>query len=141
MSRKITASIIGAAAALSAGGAVASGATASVTGVSAAATRHVEGRIVNINRPAHTFTVRDAERGKLTVKVTSATRFDRIAGFPSLHVSQRVDVRAIRSAGAWRATKVEPGDVAVSHSADDRAGHDLGDDHGAHNEPGDDRSR
>ena len=107
--------IAAATAALATGGiaAAGAGATASSTNpakapstASAAATRHVEGRVTAIDRAARTFTVRDTERGTLKVKVTSNTRFERVT-FSSLRTGSRVDVRAKRVAGAWNATKVE----------------------------------
>jgi hypothetical protein len=64
MRTKFTMSIIGAAVALGSGGIAATGAVASSAAVSAA-TRHVEGRVVAINRPGRTFTVRDTERGTI----------------------------------------------------------------------------
>ena len=106
-----------------AGGAIAASAGASDrSAVTAAATRHVEGRVTAINRPARTFTVRDAERGTLRVRVTTSTKFERVR-FSALRTGQRVDVRAKRVAGVWNATKVERGD-------DDSAEHDGDDDHG-----------
>ena len=91
-----------------------------------AATRHVEGRVTAIDRSARTFTVRDAERGTLKVKVTSSTKFERVTLRVAAHRPD-VDVRAKRVAGAWNATKVERGDAVGDN-------HDAGDDHG-----GDDR--
>ena len=132
MKTKLT--IAAATAALATGGVAAAGAgaTASSTSAkapaaaSAAATRHVEGRVTAISRSARTFTVRDAERGTLKVKVTSGTKFERVT-FASLRTGSRVDVRAKRVAGAWNATKVERGEAGDNHDA---AGHDAGDDHG-----------
>jgi hypothetical protein len=128
MRTKIT--IAAATAALAAGGVAAgTGAAASSTTAakapttaSAAATRHVEGRVTAIDRSARTFTVRDAERGTLKVKVTSATKFERVS-FSGLRTGTRVDVRAKRVASAWNATKVERGGA-------DSTTHDAGDDHG-----------
>ena len=128
MRTKIT--IAAATAALATGGIAAAGAaTASSTPsakapstASAAATRHVEGRVTAIDRSARTFTVRDAERGTLKVKVTSSTKFERVT-FSSLRTGSRVDVRATRVAGAWNATKVERGSASSTN-------HDAGDDHG-----------
>jgi hypothetical protein len=134
MRTKLT--IAAASAALAAGGGVAAGAGATASsGTSAkapatattAATRHVEGRVTAINRSARTFTVRDAERGTLRVKVTSSTKFERVT-FRSLRTGTRVDVRAKRVAGAWNATKVERGEIGDDH--DDADDHDAGDDHG-----------
>jgi hypothetical protein len=119
-----TAITIAAATTALAGGVTAgAGATAPVHApAKAAALRHVEGRVTAVNRSARTFTVRDAERGTLRVKVTRTTKFERIT-FASLRTGQIVDVRAKRVAGAWNATKVERGD-------------DVGDNHGGGNDDG-----
>jgi uncharacterized protein DUF5666 len=111
-----------------AGGAIAASAGASDPSAVSTATRHVEGRVTTIDRPARTFTVRDAERGTLKVRVTTSTRFERVT-FSALRTGHRVDVRAKRVAGAWNATKVERGD-------DDSADHDTGDDHGDDDDSG-----
>ena len=129
MRTKLT--IAAATAALATGGLAAAGAGATAgakapSTASAAATRHVEGRVTAIDRSARTFTVRDAERGTLKVKVTSSTKFERVT-FSSLRTGTSVDVRAKRVAGAWNATKVERGEAGDNHDA---AGHDAGDDHG-----------
>ena len=124
--------IAAATAAVAAGGIAVTGAGAAApSAVSAAATRHVEGRVTTIDRSARTFTVRDAERGTLKVRVTSTTKFERVR-FSSLRTGHRVDVRAIRDSGAWRATKVERETGAASN-------HDAGDDHGGDDHGGDDR--
>ncbi|MEA2394300.1 MAG: hypothetical protein QOJ82_2191 [Solirubrobacteraceae bacterium] len=139
---RTTLSIVAAAATLAASGlaAAGAGATAPSTAITAVATRHVEGKVTAIDRSARTFTVRDAQRGTLTVKVTGATIFERISGFAALRTGQTVDVRAKRVAGAWRATKVErprpgsggnhsggaddtPGHTRQGRGADDPAGH------------------
>jgi hypothetical protein len=129
MRTKLT--IAAATAALATGGIAAAGAGATAspttsakapTTASSAATRHVEGRVTAIDRSARTFTVRDAERGTLKVKVTSSTKFERVT-FSALRTGTRVDVRAKRVAGAWNATKVERGSA-------DSTNHDAGDDHG-----------
>ena len=126
---KTTLTIAAATAAIAAGGIAATGAgatapspTSAATASTAAATRHVEGRVTAIDRSARTFTVRDAERGTLKVKVTSTTKFERVT-FSALRTGTRVDVRAKRVAGAWNATKVERGAAAADN-------HDAGDDHG-----------
>jgi|KBSMisStandDraft_5_1062788.scaffolds.fasta_scaffold925183_1 hypothetical protein len=120
-----------AAAALAASGIAAVGAGAAPTTATSVAKRHVEGRVVAINSSARTFTVRDAERGTLKVKVTSTTRFQRITGFSALRKGQRVDVRAKKAGSSWRATIVERG-ARPTHAggADDPANHDAGDDKG-----------
>ena len=125
MRTKLT--IAAATAALATGGLAAAGAGATAgakapSTASAAATRHVEGRVTAIDRSARTFTVRDAERGMVKVKVTSSTKFERVT-FSSLRTGTRVDVRATRVAGAWNATKVERASASSTT-------HDAGDDHG-----------
>jgi hypothetical protein len=120
--------IAAATAAVAAGSIGAAGAGAAAPSpVSAAAVRHVEGRVTAIDRSARTFTVRDAERGTLKVKVTSSTKFERVT-FSALRTGTRVDVRAKRVSGAWNATKVERGEVGDDH--------DAGDDHGADDDGG-----
>ena len=133
--------IAAATAALATGGVAAAGAgatassTPSAKAPTTAATRHVEGRVTAVDRSARTFTVRDAERGTLKVKVTSSTKFERVT-FSALRTGTRVDVRAKRVAGAWNATKVERGEAAVdNHDAGDDHG---GDDHGGHGGGNDD---
>ena len=116
-------------------GAVTAGAGATSTTaapVKAAAVRHAEGRVTAINRSARTFTVRDAERGRLTVKVTRTTKFERVT-FASLRTGAVVDVRAKRVNGAWSATKVERGEVGEDHVGGDDGG---GDDHGGGHDDG-----
>jgi hypothetical protein len=130
---KTTLTIAAATAALAAGGIAATGAGATAPSPTSAATastvtRHVEGRVTAINRSARTFTVRDAERGTLKVKVTSSTKFERVT-FSVLRTGNRVDVRAKRVAGAWNATKVERASAASTN-------HDAGDDHGGDDDGG-----
>jgi len=116
-------------AALAGGITAGAGATATpTTPTKAAAVRHAEGRVTAINHSSRTFTVRDAERGRLTVKVTRATKFERVT-FASLRTGTVVDVRAKRVNGAWNATKVERGGVGEDHVGGDDRG---GDDHGGH---------
>jgi Domain of unknown function (DUF5666) len=136
MRTKLT--IAAATAALAAGAIAATGAgataqtTKSPTAASPAATRHVEGRVTAIDRSARTFTVRDAERGTLKVKVTSTTKFERVT-FSALRTGTRVDVRAKRVAGAWNATKVERGSAtSTTHDAGDAHG---GGRHGGNDDP------
>jgi Domain of unknown function (DUF5666) len=126
---KTTLTIAAATAALATGGIAATGAGAtapsptSAATASTAVTRHVEGRVTAIDRSARTFTVRDAQRGTLKVKVTSSTKFERVT-FKALRTGTRVDVRAKRVGGVWNATKVERGTAAAA------VNHDAGDDNG-----------
>jgi hypothetical protein len=73
-----------------------------------AATRQFEGTIVSVDRSARTFRLRDAQRGTVTIKVTSRTRFQRVGGFAGLRAGQsRIEANVRRSNGAWVATFVE----------------------------------
>jgi hypothetical protein len=64
-----------------------------------AATRQFEGTIVSVNRSARTFRLRDSQRGTVTIKVTSRTRFQRVGGFAGLRAGQ---TRIERSGGGGR---------------------------------------
>jgi septal ring-binding cell division protein DamX len=73
-----------------------------------AATRQFEGTIVSVDRSARTFRLRDAQRGTVTIRVTSSTRFQRVGGFAGLRAGlNRVEANVRRSNGAWVATFVE----------------------------------
>jgi hypothetical protein len=83
-------------------------ATAPAAPATQAATRQFEGTIVSVNRSARTFRLRDSERGTVTIKVTSATRFQRVGGFSGLRAGlTRIQANVSRSNGAWVATFVE----------------------------------
>lgn len=56
-------------------------ATAPSPVASAAAVRQFEGTVVSVDRANRTFRLRDSERGTVRIRVTSRTRFERIAGF------------------------------------------------------------
>jgi hypothetical protein len=126
---------VAATAALAAGAIAATAGATAPAPVSAAATRHVEGRVTAIDRSARAFTVRDAQRGTLRVRVTSTTTFERVT-FSSLRTGQRVDVRAKRVGGAWNATKVERGSAtSTSHDAGNDHGGRHGGRHGGNDDP------
>ena len=73
-----------------------------------AATRQFEGTIVSVDRSARTFRLRDSQRGTATIKVTSATRFERVGGFAGLRSGlTRIEANVRRSNGAWVATFVQ----------------------------------
>ena len=76
--------------------------------VGQAATRQFEGTVVSVNRSARTFRLRDTERGTVTIRVTSRTRFQRVNGFAGLRAGlTRIEANVRRSNGAWVATFVE----------------------------------
>jgi hypothetical protein len=85
-----------------------------------AATRQFEGTIVSVNRSARTFRLRDSQRGTATIKVTSATRFQRVGGFAGLRSGlTRIEANVRRSNGAWVATFVERSGGGGRHSGSD----------------------
>jgi len=94
---------------------------------SAATVRHVEGRVLSVDRSASTFKLRDSERGTFTIRVTSTTKFERVR-FSSLRAGRTVEATIKRVDGRWQATKVEPN--AGSHAGG------TGDDHGGGNDDG-----
>jgi hypothetical protein len=85
-----------------------------------AATRQFEGTITSVNRDAKTFRLNDTERGRVRVKVTSATRFHRIAGFSALKKGMtRIEVTVHRSNGRWVANLVERSGGGGKHGGND----------------------
>ena len=90
------------------------------TGVASAATRQYEGTVVSVTRDARTFRLHDSERGTIRIKVTSRTRFERIAGFSGLRKDlKRVEATVRRSNGRWVATEVERSGGGGHHGGDD----------------------
>jgi hypothetical protein len=97
-----------------------------------AAVRSYEGTVVSVDRDNRTFRLRDSERGTITVKVTSSTRFERIS-FSSLRSGQtNIEATVRRSDGRWVASKVERSGGGGNHGNDDNGGHgnDDGPNHG-----------
>jgi len=104
-----------------------------------AATRQFEGTVRSVDRSARSFRLRDSERGTVTIKVTSNTRFQRVGGFAGLRAGlTRIEANVRRSNGAWVATFVERSGGGGRHGADDNARHGA-DDNGRHD--GNDDSR
>jgi hypothetical protein len=88
--------------------ALATTAVAAPSPASAATVRQFEGTVTSVDRDARTFRLRDSERGTVTIKVTSRTRFERIAGFAGLKRGMtRVESTVVRSNGRWVARVVE----------------------------------
>jgi hypothetical protein len=88
-----------------------------------AATLQFEGTIVSVNRSARTFRLRDSHRGPVTIKVTTATRFERVGGFAGLRSGlTRIEATVRRSNGAWVATFVQRSGGGGRHggNAEDR---------------------
>jgi len=108
--------------------------TAIGTPAASAATRQYEGTVVSVNRDNRTFRLRDSERGTVTVKVTSNTRFERVT-FASLKAgAKNIETTVRRSSGRWVATEVERSGGGGNHGGDD----DCNDDHGGRGRGSDD---
>jgi hypothetical protein len=89
-------------------------------GASAAALREFEGTVVSVNRDARRFRLRDTERGTVRIKVTRATRFERLSGFSALKPGlKRIEATVRRSNGAWVAVEVERSGGGGEHGGDD----------------------
>ena len=86
----------------------------------AASAAQFEGTVVSVNRDKRTFRLHDSERGTIRIKVTSRTRFERIAGFGSLRTGMtRIEATVRRSNGRWVATSVERSGGGGRHGGDD----------------------
>ncbi|HEV2814364.1 MAG TPA: hypothetical protein VGW10_14005 [Solirubrobacteraceae bacterium] len=73
----------------------------------AASAREFEGTVVAINRDARTFSLRDEGR-TVRIKVTSRTRYERLAGFSALRRGMTgIEAIARRADGRWVASLVE----------------------------------
>jgi hypothetical protein len=84
-----------------------------------------EGTVVSVDRDSRSFRLRDSERGTVTIRVTSRTRFERVT-FSSLRSGARtIEATVHRSGGRWVASEVERSGGGGNHG-----GHDDGDDHG-----------
>ena len=80
---------------------------AAASPASAATVRQFEGTVVSVNRDARTFRLRDEGR-TVTIRVTRATRYERVNGFAGIRVGRRdLEATARRSNGRWVATLVE----------------------------------
>ena len=84
-----------------------------------AATQY-EGTVVSVNRDNRTFRLHDSQRGTIRIKVTSRTRFERIAGFSGLRKGMtRIEAMVHRSNGRWIASQVERSGGGGRHGDDD----------------------
>ena len=100
--------------------------TTAATATAAPTVRQYEGTVVSVDRDARTFRLRDSERGTVTVRVTRATRFERVGGFAGLRRGMtNIESTVRRSNGAWVAREVERSGGGGEHGGrDDRGGHD-----------------
>ncbi len=86
----------------------------------ASAATEYEGTVVSVNRDNRTFRLHDSERGTIRIKVTSRTRFERIAGFSGLRKGMtRIESTVRRSNGRWVALEVERSGGGGEHGGDD----------------------
>jgi hypothetical protein len=86
----------------------------------AASAAQFEGTVVSVNRDNRTFRLHDSERGTVRIKVTSRTRFERIAGFGALRKGMtRIEATVRRSNGRWIASEVERSGGGGRHGDDD----------------------
>ena len=98
---------------------------ASVTAIALAApavasAAEYEGTVVSVNRDNRTFRLHDSQRGTIRIKVTSRTRFERIAGFGSLRKGMTaIEATVRRSNGRWIASDVERSGGGGRHGDDD----------------------
>ena len=86
----------------------------------AASAAQFEGTVVSVNRDNRTFRLHDSERGTVRIKVTSRTRFERIAGFGGLRKGMTaIEATVRRSDGRWIALAVERSGGGGRHGDDD----------------------
>jgi hypothetical protein len=86
----------------------------------ASAATQFEGTVVSVNRDNRTFRLHDSERGTIRIKVTSRTRFERVAGFSGLRKGMtRIEATVRRADGRWVALEVERSGGGGRHGGDD----------------------
>ncbi|HET8949375.1 MAG TPA: hypothetical protein VFN44_02660 [Solirubrobacteraceae bacterium] len=86
----------------------------------ASAATQYEGTVVSVNRDNRTFRLHDSERGTIRIKVTSSTRFERVAGFAGLRKGMTgIEATVRRANGRWVALAVERSGGGGRHGGDD----------------------
>lgn len=108
-------------------GAVSAALGAAVFAVGAqAAVRHFDATVIAKDSGAKALRVRTESAAKLTFKVSSGTKFERIAGgFAGLAKGMAIEIEATKRGGSWLAIKIEP----RSGSGGQGGGHDDGPGH------------
>jgi hypothetical protein len=92
----------------------------SVAVATASAATEYEGTVASINKDKRTFRLNDSERGTIRIKVTSRTRFERVAGFSGLRKGMtRIEATVRRADGRWVALEVERSGGGGRHGGDD----------------------
>ena len=98
----------------------------------------IHGTVTSVSTADRTFRLRRASGASLTLRVTSATIFERVSGGLASLRGKAIEVKARKVDGRWTARKVEAGGAGDDNGgasggggSDDGAGHDAGDDHGS----------
>jgi hypothetical protein len=86
------------------------------------AVRHIDGTVVSKNAGARSFKLKTQSGNRVTIRVNSATVFDRIGGFGGLHAGMAIEVNATRTASGLLAKHIEP-HVSGGGGADDGPNH------------------
>lgn len=96
-----------------------------------AAVRHIDGTVVSKNADDRSFRIRTQNGNRIRIKVTSNTRFERLAGFGALHKGLAVEVDAKSTSGGLVATQVQTrGGGGTGGGGDDHGGGGGGADDG-----------
>ncbi len=93
-----------------------------------AALRHIDGTVVSKNADNHSFRIKTQSGSQVGIKVTSTTKFQRIAGgFGGLQKGLAVEVEAKSTSSGLVATQVETrGGGGGGGGADDNGGDNHG---------------
>ena len=94
-------------------------AAASLTAATAASAANFEGPVLSKNTDARTFRMNPENHSNVTIKVTDATKFQRIDGFGGLSHGLDVEAKVVRTDGKWVANKVEKHDRGGGHGGGD----------------------
>ena len=102
---------------------------ATLAGPAGAAVRHIDGTVVSKNATSKSFQL-STQSGKVRIRVTAATVFDRLSGFGALHKGLEIEVNAKQTANGLVATKIEPRESGGNESGGGHGGgHDDGPNH------------
>ena len=92
-----------------------------------AALRHIDGTVVSKNADSNSFRIKTQSGSQVRIKVTSSTRFQRIAGgFSGLHKGLAIEVDAKSTSNGLVATQVETRGGGGGGGADDNGGDNHG---------------
>lgn len=95
-----------------------------------AALRHIDGTVASKNASNHTFRITTQSGNKLTIRVNSATKFQRIAGgFSGLHAGMQIEVEAQQTDKGLLAKHVETRNGGGGNGGGGGGGSDDGPNH------------